>query len=326
MNMIPKYHFEVIKTVIKLLLFVLRRCWLQSLTLLLLAFLIFYWFGFLILLLTIVIYFIGKIYFPSRRLKNNLIVFYLGVVYKMCDYFLYHPDDPPDARTNITSPALLRLPYESQFITTNDGVAINVVLIKQEPEAQFKAAPTLIYFHGNAGNIGHRLQNAAELFHSLRCNVLLVEYRGYGLSQGYPTEQGLYLDSEAALKYLLNHPGINKNLIFLFGRSLGGAVAINLAQNELLSTYLAAAVIENTFTSIPEIARSLFSFRFIRKIPDWFYKNQFCSVEKIGSVTIPILFISGLCDELVPPKMMTTLYQVTAFLKSKTLRRAAFNN
>ena len=97
--------------------------------------------------------------------------------------------DPPDSRFNVASPSILRLPYESHFIQTIDGVTINVVLIKQDPD-KISSVPTIVYLHGNAGNVGHRLQNVHEMYHYLSCNILLVEYRGYGLSKGSPSESG----------------------------------------------------------------------------------------------------------------------------------------
>ncbi|XP_054164199.1 protein ABHD13-like [Oppia nitens] len=229
------------------------------------------------------------------------------VVYNFCDYLLYNPNDPLDSRTNIMSPVSYNLSFESLFITTEDKVRINAVLIKR-PDNEYDKCPTMIYFHGNAGNIGHRLQNCYELYHEIGCNILLVEYRGYGLSNGYPSESGLYKDAVAALDYLLERPDIDQNKIVVFGRSLGAAVAIDLAKNGKHCQNIAAIIIENTFTSLPDIARTLFNCRLIRMIPNWFYKNQYNSLMKISSVVIPCLFVSGLNDELVPSSMMTSLF------------------
>ena len=89
--------------------------------------------------------------------------------------------------------------------------------------------PTVLYLHGNAGNIGHRLVNVQGLYNSIGCNVALVEYRGYGRSEGTPSEEGLCMDAQAALDFLLTRSDINTEKILVFGRSLGGAVAIDLA-------------------------------------------------------------------------------------------------
>ncbi len=226
---------------------------------------------------------------------------------------------------NVLSPMAFNLSFESHFITTEDNVTINVLLIKR-PQNEFNSCPTLVYFHGNAGNIGHRLQNVYELYHEICCNILLVEYRGYGLSGGQPSESGLYLDASAALNYLLQREDINSSKIVIFGRSLGGAVAIELAKNSKYSRVIAAIVVENTFTSIPDVARNLFNCRLIRLLPNWYYKNQFNSIMKINSVTVPTLFISGLCDELIPPSMMHTLYMVfILFLALDSFHMYLFN-
>jgi fermentation-respiration switch protein FrsA (DUF1100 family) len=112
----------------------------------------------------------------------------------------------------------------------------------------------------------------------------------------------------------------------IFGRSLGGAVAIELAKNSKYSRAIAAIVVENTFTSIPDVARNLFNCRLIRLLPNWYYKNQFNSIMKINSVTVPTLFISGLCDELIPPSMMHTLYMVfILFLALDSFHMYLFN-
>ena len=109
-----------------------------------------------------------------------------------------------------------------------DGTQLHLFLVKQ-PGEQSKKVPTVLYFHGNAGNIGHRLLNVQGLYTSIGCNVALVEYRGYGRSEGSPSEEGLYMDAQAALDFLLTRQDIATDKIVVFGRSLGGAVAIDLA-------------------------------------------------------------------------------------------------
>ena len=131
------------------------------------------------------------------------------------------------------------------------------------------------------------------------------------------------MDAHAALKYLFNRNDIDHSKIFLFGRSLGGAVAIGLSHLLLTSPKMevgympAALIIENTFTSIPDISRHLFPgrnrtllSRLFHLIPNWFYKNRYESLKKISHVKVPICFISGLADELIPPEMMAKLFNV----------------
>ncbi|CAG2164364.1 unnamed protein product [Oppiella nova] len=282
------FYFEVMKGITRIVIYLSKKC--QKLLV-------------LVLIAIIAIY-------MTCGLTLAIITTTIGfvyIVYNFCDYLLYNPNDPIDSRANVLSPMAFNLSFESHFITTDDKININVLLIKR-PDNEYKWCPTIVYFHGNAGNIGHRLQNCYELYHEIGCNILLVEYRGYGLSGGHPSERGLYLDASAALNYLMGRPDIDSHKIVVFGRSLGGAVAVELARRANAGAAIAAVIIENTFTSLPDIGRQLFNCRLIRWLPNWFYKNQFTSVDKISEVTAPALFISGLSDELIPSSMMTSLY------------------
>lgn len=230
-----------------------------------------------------------------------------GVLYKAGDKLLFHPEQPPHSRVFVPSPALFNLPFESLFIKARDGTQLHMFLVKQAEEV-YSQVPTLLFLHGNAGNIGHRLMNVKGLHASVGCNVALLEYRGYGRSDGSPSEEGMYMDAQAALDYLHTRLDLATDRILVFGRSLGGAVAVDLAARAQNKERLAAILLENTFTSIPEVARLVFPFSFIKYIPVWFYKNQFKSKRKICRLSQPTLFLSGLDDKLIPPRMMTDLY------------------
>lgn len=231
-----------------------------------------------------------------------------GMFYHVGDWLLYHPDQPNNSRLYVPSPKLFGLPYENLYISTKDGVRINIVLIKQA--FHFNKVPTLVFFHGNAGNVGHRLLNARGLY-NLGMNILLVEYRGYGLSDGIPSEEGLYLDAYAALDFLLSRPDINHYTFVMFGRSLGGAVAVRVASHPDYRKHIVALVLENTFTCIPDAASILFNFWIIRLLPYWCHKNQFNTRHMLKQLRIPTLFISGLADNLIPARMMMELYQTS---------------
>jgi fermentation-respiration switch protein FrsA (DUF1100 family) len=141
----------------------------------------------------------------------------------------------------------------------------------------------------------------------------MVEYRGYGLSEGQPSEKGFYLDAETAVNHLLGRTDIDTTKIIPFGQSIGGAVVIHLALK--FNERLYAFIVENTFTSLPDIARELFSaVPGINYLPDLFVKNQFQSKEKIKFVTIPGLFINGTSDTMIPPKMSKHLFEVCALI------------
>lgn len=237
-----------------------------------------------------------------------LLVGGFSIFYNAQDLLLYYPEQPPQSRLFVDSPQRFNLRGENHFITTKDGVKINVVLIKHSNPN----APTVIYFHGNAGNIGHRYPNVGDLHRYVGVNVLLVEYRGYGRSDGSPSESGLYLDSEASMDFLLSRPDINKDKIIVFGRSLGGAVAVWLASNKKYSPHIVALVLENSFTSLPDIARSIFADLYILEyIPAIVFKNKYPTVDRIQKITIPTLFLSGQGDKLIPPHMMSKLHSVS---------------
>ena len=195
--------------------------------------------------------------------------------------------------------------YEEVWLTTRDGVRIFAWLIRGPRPAE---APTMMFFHGNAGTIAERLPNAEGLIKHTGCNLLLVEYRGYGTSGGDPTEAGLLADGQAALDHLRGRKDIDTDNLLVFGRSLGGAVAIALAHaNE---GALRGMIVENTFTSIREMAGALFPF--LAVLPDaWFealLDNHWHSDEIIGALRLPSLFLAGKQDEIVPPPQMVELW------------------
>lgn len=111
-------------------------------------------------------------------------------------------------------------------------------------------------FHGNAGNIGHRVPIAKVLEETLGCNVMLLEYRGYGLSSGTPDENGLKIDAQTGLDYVRERPGLKDTKIIIHGQSLGGAVAINLVANNQDRGDIAGLILENTFLSIRKLIPS----------------------------------------------------------------------
>ncbi|CAG7837095.1 unnamed protein product [Allacma fusca] len=230
----------------------------------------------------------------------------MSLTYHLCDTLLYQPEIPVESRLFIPSPASYGLPFESLEIHTQDRVKLHAYLLKQQNS---RNGATLIYFHGNAGNIGHRLDNSKGLFTKLTCNILLLEYRGYGHSEGYPSEEGFYLDAQAAYDFVYNREDLDSSKIILFGRSLGGAVAIDLASRCDYRDRIRALIVENTFTSIPDLAKVLFPVGVIRWIPRIFFKNRFESSRKVSSVVCPTLLLSGLKDELIPPKHMDELFK-----------------
>mmetsp|Transcript_34196 Transcript_34196/g.42104 ORF Transcript_34196/g.42104 Transcript_34196/m.42104 type:complete len:419 (-) Transcript_34196:28-1284(-) len=298
--------------------------------------------------------------------------------------------------------------YQDIFIKTYDDVNIHCIIMKQKNNSI--DLPTFIMFHGNAGNIGYRLPNAVQMYHELNINVILVDYRGYGNSEGIPTQKGLIYDAEAVLSYIIDEINdINPNKIYLFGRSLGGAVAIELAyrcctrkldtiknqrkyvklnderkmvtkissidgskqeieqtlinnndnvsdsisdinetesmNNKRKSIKICGLIVENTFTCLLDMVLCIINdfitsqwgnpnyipdendnivlndkndygmhpifkskkFYYFKVFLSYFISNKWLSINKIKDITIPILFLSGLQDELVPPHHMKQL-------------------
>ncbi|XP_077436727.1 protein ABHD13 [Vanacampus margaritifer] len=259
-----------------------------------------------------------------------ILVSVAGILYKFQDALLYFPDQPSSSRLYVPVPT--GIPHENVYIRTKDGVKLNLILLRytggdtppgvaaaNQSCPASSAPPTILYFHGNAGNIGHRVPNALLMLVNLKANVVLVDYRGYGKSEGEPCEEGLYLDAEATLDYVMTRPDLDKTKVILFGRSLGGAVVIRLAAAN--PHRVAAIMVENTFLSIPHMATTLFSFLPMRLLPLWCYRNQFLSYRQVALCRMPSLFVSGLSDQLIPPVMMKQLYEMSL---SRTKRLAIF--
>ncbi|XP_028847836.1 protein ABHD13 [Denticeps clupeoides] len=245
------------------------------------------------------------------------------ILYKFQDVLLYFPDQPASSRLYVPVPT--GVPHEIIYIRAKDGARLNLIFLRYtgndaggDPSSP-AASPTILYFHGNAGNIGHRIPNALLMLVNLKAHLFLLDYRGYGKSEGEPSEEGLYLDAEAVLDFVMTRPEVDKTKVVLFGRSLGGAVAVRLASAN--PHRVAALMVENTFLSIPHMSATLFSFLPVRFLPLWCYKNKFLSYRQVAQCRMPSLFISGLSDQLIPPVMMKQLYELSP---ARTKRLAVF--
>lgn len=199
----------------------------------------------------------------------------------MLSRFIYYPD-----RTLTANPRMLNMAYENVRIAAEDNVTIHGWFV---PCANPVAA--VLFLHGNAGNISHRLANVQMLVERLRCQVLIVDYRGYGESDGAPSERGIYRDAHAAWRWLCeNAAGPH----IVFGRSLGGAVALHVAV--LGDPRPDGVIVENTFTRLTEIAAQMVPFpTMIGMLPD-----LYPSIDRIGKVESPLLVIHSEHDELIP--------------------------
>jgi len=176
--------------------------------------------------------------------------------------------------------------YEEVSLRTPDGPLLHGWYIPYP-----NADRTLLFFHGNAGNIAHRGDSVA-IFHRLGLNMLIFDYRGYGKSEGRPDEQGLYQDARTAWSYLIKDKGLRSEEIILFGRSMGGSVASKLARE----VQPGALIIESTFSSARSMADEIFPI--LSRIV--FLRFRFNTEANIKQVYSPVLVLHSPNDEIIP--------------------------
>ncbi len=192
-----------------------------------------------------------------------------------------------------TTPSFLHIPFEDVYIKTEDNIKINGWFIPKEG-----AKYTILFCHGNAGNIGNRLEKII-LLREANVNIFIIDYRGYGKSQGRPTEQGLYLDAAAAYNYLLDKREIKAENIILYGESVGTAVIINLAS----TAKIAGLIAEGGFSTGRDMGREIYPF-----LPSFVFSNKFDSLSKIKNINEPKLFIHSRDDEIIPFSLAKKLF------------------
>jgi fermentation-respiration switch protein FrsA (DUF1100 family) len=207
---------------------------------------------------------------------------------------VYHPIKYPDG---IWNPEDYGLQVEDVYFSTPDGVNLHGWFVPAK-----KPVATLLWYHGNAGNLSHRLENILAL-EQLKLNIFIFDYRGYGRSEDKPDEKGLLLDSQAAYDYLKLKKKIDPEELFIFGRSLGGACAIEIASKNIAS----GLIIESAFTSVKDMADKMFSFFPFK----FLLRSNYNSIETISLVNMPKMFIHGTNDELIPISMGRKLFEAS---------------
>lgn len=231
------------------------------------------------------------------RLLRDLAMLYLvfvGLVYLFQRKLQYFPD-----------PASVALPYDPKYLgietvklTTTDGLCLFAFYWPGRQPV------TLVIFHGNAGHRGHRLDWIEDL-HSLGYGIFVLDYRGYGGSEGSPTEEGLYLDGEAALEWL-GRTGVQK-LVYL-GESLGGGVAVEMAARHPP----VALILQSAFSSAVDVARKAYPYLPIGLL----IKDRFDSKSKMARIFCPVLSIHGGRDSIIPPALGRALFEAAKEPKS----------
>ena len=211
------------------------------------------------------------------------------------------------------TPAIVGLKYEEVYFNTFDNKKLHGWFIAND-SARF----TVIFAHGNAGNIGHRVEKI-KLLYDIGVSVFIFDYRGYGRSEGAASEAGLYRDTEAAYDYIVKIRKIPEDSVILYGESIGGAPVIDLARKARVR----ALITEEAFSSIKDMARTAYPI-----LPAFIFSSRFDSLSKIPEVECPKLIIHSVDDEIVPLSLGEKLYAAAnppkQFLKIRGSHNTAF--
>lgn len=219
---------------------------------------------------------------------------------------LYFPD------TRVIDPAATRVPdMAAHWLEAADGTRV-VAWYKAAPEGR----PTIVMFHGNAGNLAHR-DLKARFFLDRGYGVLMAGYRGYGGSEGRPDEAGLIADGRAAMAFL-DQQGIPGERLVLFAESLGTGIAVRIAAERAV----AALVLEAPYSSITDVAARAYPYLPVRSL----IKDRFASIEHIGRVTAPLLVVHGARDRVIPPDIGRRLFDAANQPKQAVLIDGAGHN
>lgn len=251
------------------------------------------------------------------RLLLPLALAYLALVVMMTlmqGRLMYMP-----MATLVTTPADRGLDYEEVWLTTGDDVRLHAWYLPPPSAASpgDRRTPTLLFLHGNAGNISHRLESLA-IFHELGLAVLILDYRGYGRSEGRPDEEGLYRDAQAGWHYLRDERGIDAEDIIIFGRSLGGAVAAWLAARKQPG----GVILESAFTSAADLGAELYPWLPVR----WMLRVEYDTLSAVRALSSPLLIAHSPGDEIVPFHHGRRLYDAAPGPRSLLEMRGGHND
>jgi fermentation-respiration switch protein FrsA (DUF1100 family) len=233
---------------------------------------------------------------PIWHLLWVLPLLYLALIvwiYLFQERLLFMPTIP--GRELAADPSAIDLPFDEVTIKTQDAETLHGWWLPADG-----ADLSVLFLHGNAGNISHRLDSLA-LFHRLGVNVLIIDYRGYGRSSGSPSEEGILRDAEAAWLYLTETMGLSPARIVVFGRSLGGAAAAWLASR----VDVGGLILESTFTSAPDAAADVYWWLPVR----WLSRLRLDTRDWLTKVRCPVLIVHSRDDEIIPFYHARRLYE-----------------
>jgi pimeloyl-ACP methyl ester carboxylesterase len=222
-----------------------------------------------------------------------LLATYLGYLFVFQSRYVYYPES-----TMVADPSTIGLSFEDVSFHTGDGIKLFGWFI---PNKESKGV--VLFCHGNAGNISHRL-DSIQILHQLGLDVFIFDYRGYGRSEGKPSEQGTYQDTEAAWWYLTRERHVLPSNIIVIGRSLGGAIAAWLA----MSYTPGALILESSFTSLADIATKLHPYLPLRQ----FLRFRYTTTDYLYQVKCPVLIIHSRDDELMPFEYGIRLFEIAS--------------
>jgi len=229
------------------------------------------------------------------------------IVYIFQGRFVYFP-----TRDLILTPAAIQLNYEDVIMESSHGNKIHGwYLPHPQPRGQ------VLFFHGNGGNISHRL-DTLNIFHDLALSTLIIDYQGYGQSEGNPSEQATYDDARAALNYLLSKKKNETAPVIYFGRSLGGAVATWLAEQHPPGVL----ILESTFTSVMDIGRHYYPYLPVNMLTRYHYDTM----ERIQRINCPVLIVHSPEDEIISYRFGERLYESANEPKSFLKIRGGHND
>ena len=223
---------------------------------------------------------------------SSIIIAYLVLLVFIYFYqrnLLYHPSE------NNYQNDKIQFSYDEIFIKVDEKIKLKSWIINKN----LKKFKTLVFFHGNAGELSNRIYKLNEL-NKLDINILLISWRGFSGNEGLPTEENLYKDAEAAIQWL-NSKGVENNKIILYGESLGTGVAVEIGKKNIFSSI----ILESPFTSMENAAKIYYPYLPVKLL----LKDKYNSISKIQTISTPILIMHGEKDDIVPFSMGKELFE-----------------